>query len=55
MYSRLLLLSVLAVFSALGEDYLWKAEIGNKRVYLGGSVHYLRSQDYPIPTIFDGP
>jgi len=53
MYCRLLLLSVLAVFSALGEDYLWKAEIGNKRVYLGGSVHYLRSQDYPIPAIFD--
>ena len=53
MYSRFFILSVLAVFSALGEDYLWKAEIGNKRVYLGGSVHYLRSQDYPIPAIFD--
>ena len=47
------LIILLGVFSALGEDYLWKAEFGNRRVYLGGSVHYLRSEDYPIPAVFD--
>jgi formylglycine-generating enzyme required for sulfatase activity/uncharacterized protein YbaP (TraB family) len=40
-------------FPALCEDFLWKAEVENRRIYLGGSVHYLRSEDYPIPAVFD--
>lgn len=50
---KFILIIFLGICWAQCEDYLWKAEIGNKRVYLGGSIHYLRSQDYPIPAIFD--
>jgi uncharacterized protein len=32
---------------------VWVAESGAKRIYLVGSIHLLREQDYPLPPVFE--
>jgi uncharacterized protein YbaP (TraB family) len=52
----------IATFVALGlisanygftQTSVWKVSKGNNEIYLGGSVHLLRSIDFPLPTEFD--
>jgi uncharacterized protein YbaP (TraB family) len=36
-----------------GESSVWKAKKNGREIYLGGSVHILRSGDFPLPLEFD--
>ncbi len=36
-----------------GNSIVWKVEGNNNTVYLAGSVHLLREQDFPIPPTYD--
>jgi len=38
---------------ALAETSLWKAQKGNSIIYLGGTIHILRSSDLPPPPEFE--
>jgi uncharacterized protein YbaP (TraB family) len=38
---------------AFGESSVWKARKNGREIYLGGSVHILRSGDFPLPSEFD--
>jgi uncharacterized protein YbaP (TraB family) len=53
---RLLLLSLcLSLFSAqsLADSSVWLATKNGNKVYLGGTIHMLRADDYPLPTEFE--
>lgn len=50
--SRILLLLVLATHSA-GADPVWRIEKNGQSLYLAGSIHILRSTDYPLPAAFE--
>ena len=55
---RLFLLASLAALPALADETghpvtLWQVHGANNSVYLLGSVHLLRSDDYPLPTVLD--
>lgn len=53
--SRLFFLFILSFFSAFAysETSVWKAVKENTTVYLGGTIHMLRPQDYPLPKEFE--
>ena len=34
-------------------DLVWRVQSGTNRIYLAGSIHYLRPSDYPLPSSFD--
>jgi uncharacterized protein YbaP (TraB family) len=43
-----------AVFStASAEGLVWKVQKGKSVVYLGGTIHMLRANDYPLPEEYD--
>jgi uncharacterized protein len=46
---------ILSLFTltALGDPAAWHVRNGNSELYLLGSMHYLREQDYPLPPIID--
>ena len=46
---------VLSLFSltALGDPAAWHVRNGESELWLLGSMHYLREQDYPLPPIID--
>jgi uncharacterized protein YbaP (TraB family) len=46
-------LIVLTTISAFAQSSVWKITKGNNSLYIGGSVHVLRAQDYPLPKEFD--
>lgn len=52
-------LMALALFSSLGAwkgaaaDLVWRVQSWTNRIYLAGSIHVLRSSDYPLPSSFD--
>jgi len=50
-----LLAFVLSLFSltALGEPAAWHVRNGDSELWLLGSMHYLREQDYPLPPIIE--
>lgn len=51
-----LVASLITMFLALpvcAETSVWKAEKNGQTVYLGGTIHLLRKQDYPLPEEFD--
>lgn len=52
MLMRLMLLLMMAL-SAGAQTTLWKVTCNGKTLYLGGTVHMLRSTDYPLPAAFD--
>ncbi len=39
--------------AALAETALWQVRDGNRVMYIGGTVHVLGADDYPLPTAFD--
>ena len=51
-----ILLSVMLVLlictQAIAESSLWKIQKGKSVMYLGGTCHLLRQQDFPLPTEF---
>lgn len=46
-------LSIFVAFGASAKTSVWKAEKNGNIVYLGGTVHVLSKQDYPLPCAFD--
>ncbi|MDR1555362.1 MAG: TraB/GumN family protein [Campylobacteraceae bacterium] len=48
-----LLLILLSVTFAFAQSSVWKITKGENFIYLGGSVHTLRAEDYPLPKEFD--
>jgi uncharacterized protein len=46
---------LLVVFTSqvLAQSSVWLATKGNNKVYLGGTIHMLRSSDYPLPTEYE--
>ena len=44
---------VLFVGTAFSQSSVWKVSKNGNTLYLGGSVHLLRAEDYPLPTEFD--
>lgn len=56
-FSRFLLVgtvaSALMSGQAHGQTSLWQVSDGDSEVYLGGTVHLLRQQDYPLPAAYE--
>ena len=54
---RRFIISIVLVFFSCGwaaaESLVWKAQKGNAVIYLGGTCHILRENDYPLPPEFD--
>ncbi|MDR1614165.1 MAG: TraB/GumN family protein [Campylobacteraceae bacterium] len=48
-----LLLILLSITFAFAQSSVWKITKGENFIYLGGSVHTLRAEDYPLPKEFD--
>jgi uncharacterized protein YbaP (TraB family) len=48
-----LMLCVFGMSLAFAESSVWKITKGGNSLYMGGSVHELRAQDYPLPKEFD--
>ncbi|MDR2341980.1 MAG: TraB/GumN family protein [Campylobacteraceae bacterium] len=46
-------LTVLTAIFAFAQSSVWKITKGKNSIYIGGSVHALRMQDYPLPKEFD--
>ncbi|MGX5202850.1 TraB/GumN family protein [Aliikangiella sp. IMCC44632] len=58
MKKRLISLSLLVICCnwsslILAKSSVWKVTKGNNSVYIGGTVHILRAQDYPLPAEFN--
>lgn len=45
--------TTLVSFSALAQTSVWRVSDGDSEVYLGGTLHLLRPQDYPLPPAFE--
>jgi len=50
---KTLYLVLLLTFCSFGKTSLWKISDGKNSLYLGGTIHLLRSTDYPLPSEFD--
>ena len=53
---RLLFIAVLLSSFSLtshAETSVWKVSKGEEAIYIGGTIHLLRSTDFPLPTEFD--
>lgn len=44
---------VLATATANAQSSVWKVSKGDQKLYIGGTCHILRAQDYPLPAEFD--
>lgn len=49
----LILLCLLAGASTHAQTSLYEISKGNQKIYLGGTIHLLRSSDYPLPAEYD--
>lgn len=49
----LLLLGRAAALDSGGKHFVWKIAGQSNTIYLLGSVHFLRAEDYPLPTVFE--
>lgn len=49
----LLLMGNAFALDAGGKHFVWKIKGQSNTVYLLGSVHFLRAQDYPLPGVFE--
>ena len=47
--------AMLALCSAgsIAQTSVWQVSKGDSKIYLGGTVHLLRQQDYPLPAAFE--
>lgn len=41
------------IFSAISQSTVWTIEGNSTKIYVGGSIHILREQDYPLPKEFE--
>ena len=50
-----IILLILFIFQTIlfAQTSVWEIQKGDDTVYLGGTIHILRSQDYPLPKEFD--
>ncbi len=48
-----ILLLVVFSYQSLAQSSVWLATKGNNKVYLGGTIHMLRSNDYPLPSEYE--
>ena len=48
-----LFFAVISVYSVFAQSSVWKVTNGDNVLYLGGSSHLLRAEDFPLPTEFD--
>lgn len=49
----MLALGLVASGYGFSQTSVWKISKGDKKIYLGGSVHMLRASDFPLPREFD--
>ena len=49
----LLILIVSSINPAFSQSSVWKIEGENSTMYIGGTIHVLREQDYPVPIEFE--
>ncbi|MGA9046546.1 TraB/GumN family protein [Sulfuricurvum sp.] len=52
-FFKFVILFFLSVSSLFGESSVWKISDAKHTMYLGGTIHLLRSSDYPLPSEFD--
>ena len=50
--SLLLLCALLYQVTALAASPVWRVSNGQNHIYLGGTLHYLKHTDYPLPSVF---
>ncbi len=52
---NLLLIVILwsTAYSAIAESFVWKVSKGSDQLFLGGTIHLLSKQDYPLPPEFE--
>ncbi|MBN1985368.1 MAG: TraB/GumN family protein [Prolixibacteraceae bacterium] len=48
-----LIFTFLVSFSVFSQSSVWMIEGNGTKMYLGGSIHILREQDYPLPAEFE--
>ncbi len=53
MVQRILILTILILSQISAETSIWRISKGSNHIYLGGTIHVLRPQDYPLPAEFD--
>jgi len=49
----LILLCLLTPFHLFAETSLWKVSKGSNHVFIGGTIHVLSAEDYPLPVEFE--
>ena len=49
----LILLCLLLSFQAFAETSLWKVSQGDSEMFIGGTIHVLSANDYPLPVEFE--
>lgn len=49
----LFLLPLFVVAQLFGDSSVWKISKGRETMYIGGTIHILRSSDFPLPDEFD--
>ena len=49
----MLALGIIASGYGFSQTSVWRISKGDKKIYLGGSVHMLRASDFPLPREFD--
>lgn len=52
-FSKLLIGFIALIQTTLAQSSVWKISNGENSLYLGGTSHILRSQDYPLPPEFE--
>ncbi|MCK5120492.1 MAG: TraB/GumN family protein, partial [Methylococcales bacterium] len=49
----LILLCLLASFNVFSETSLWRVSKGKSELFIGGTIHILSANDYPLPVEFE--
>jgi len=49
----ILVLGLPTIGRLAASDLVWRVQSGTNRIYLAGSIHLLRTSDYPMPASFD--
>lgn len=49
----MLALGLITTGYGFSQTSVWRVSKGDKKIYLGGSVHMLRTSDFPLPSEFD--
>jgi uncharacterized protein len=49
----LLLVTALFMVPASADSSVWRVSDGSRHIYLAGTIHLLRAQDYPLPAVYE--